>query len=363
MFYNILYGFLSNNLTFLHVFKYITFRSICAFLCSFLMVLIIGKKVIVLLKKFQKNGQPIREYGPKSHLETKKGTPTMGGVLIISSVVFSSVMFSDLSNVYVWMCLFITLGFGMIGAIDDFLKIKANNSKGLSGKTKFLLQSTIAFICYYICMKLAPHSNNTTVFMPIFKNVGIDLGYFFLLWAVFITVGSSNAVNLTDGLDGLAMGPVIMSSISFAIISYLVGNTVFANYLHIQYVPFLSEICVFLSALVGASLGFMWFNAPPAKVFMGDTGSVAIGGALGFVAIVSKHEIIFAIIGGVFVVETISVILQVLYFKLTGKRIFLMAPLHHHFEKKGWAESSIVFRFWIISIVLGILGLATLKIR
>ncbi len=358
MFYNLLYKLYAYDVSFLNVFKYVTFRSICAFLCSFILVLLSGKKIIFWLKKHQKNGQPIRDDGPESHLKNKKGTPTMGGIIILFGVVVSTILWADMANAYVISCLLLILGFGIIGAIDDFFKICENNSKGVSGKKKLLLQTIVALTCCFIL-----NLKSGVVYFPIFKNFQIDLGYFFLVWAVLVIVGSSNAVNLTDGLDGLAMGPVIMSSICLAIISYLVGNTIFANYLHMQYVPGMAEVSVFLSALIGASLGFMWFNAPPAKVFMGDTGSIAIGGALGFVSVISKHEFIFAIIGGVFVLETISVILQVWFFKATGRRIFLMAPIHHHFEKKGWAESTVVFRFWILSIVLGILGLAMLKIR
>ena len=363
MFYSLIYKFFGADYSFLNVFKYVTFRSICAFLTSFFFVLLIGSKFIHFLKCHQKNGQPIRDDGPQSHIEKKKGTPTMGGLMIISSVIFGGLLFGDLSNINLWLCLIVFIGFGLIGAIDDYRKVSKNDYHGISGKKKFLLQSLVAMVCCYISLKFYNFEGSTSVFLPIFKNFQIDLGWFFMIWAAFITVGSSNAVNLTDGLDGLAMGPVITSSICLAIIAYLAGNTVFSDYLHIQYVPGMAEVCVFLSSLVGASLGFMWFNAPPAKVFMGDTGSVAIGGALGFISVMAKHEFIFAIIGGIFVIETVSVIIQVLYFRATGKRIFLMAPIHHHFEKKGWAESTVVFRFWIISMVLGILGLALLKVR
>ncbi|MBR1479895.1 MAG: phospho-N-acetylmuramoyl-pentapeptide-transferase [Alphaproteobacteria bacterium] len=363
MFYNLVYGFFGTNLSFLNVFKYVTFRSICAFLTSFVFVLIVGSRFIHFLKAHQKNGQPIRDDGPQSHIEKKQGTPTMGGLLIISAVTIGSLLFGDLANVKLWICLAVFVGFGAIGAIDDFRKVNKNDYHGISGKKKFTLQTIVAIACCYTAIRLYTFDGATSVYLPIFKELQVELGYFFLLWAAFITVGSSNAVNLTDGLDGLAMGPVIISSICLAIISYLAGNTVFSEYLHIIYVPEMSEICVFLSALVGASLGFMWFNAPPAKVFMGDTGSVAIGGVLGFVSILSKHEFTYALIGGIFVLETVSVMIQVAYFKLTGKRIFLMAPIHHHFEKKGWSEATVVFRFWIISIVLGILGLAMLKVR
>jgi phospho-N-acetylmuramoyl-pentapeptide-transferase len=287
----------------------------------------------------------------------------MGGLMIISSVIFGSLLWSDLSNWNLWLCVIVMLGFGAIGATDDYCKVTKMDYHGISGKKKIACQALVALVCGYISLRLNNFPDAQTVFFPIFKNCKVDLGYFFVLWCAFVMIGSSNAVNLTDGLDGLAMGPVIMSSICFAVISYVVGNSLFAEYLHVKYIPGMAEVCVFLSSLVGASLGFMWFNAPPAKVFMGDTGSIAIGGVLGFVAVLSKHEIVYALIGGVFVVETISVILQVAFFKLTGKRAFLMAPIHHHFEKRGWTEPTIVFRFWIISIVLGILGLSTLKIR
>ena len=363
MFFNLIYKIFGTNYTFLNIFKYVTFRSICAFLLAFFFVLLIGNKFIFFLRMHQKHGQPIREDGPQSHLETKKDTPTMGGILIISAVVIGSIFLGDLSNTYLWLCLCVFISFGLIGAYDDYRKVSKNDYHGITGKKKFALQSLVAIACCYIYMQMFNSTETTRVFFPIFKNFYVDLGYLFILWGMFITVGSSNAVNLTDGLDGLAMGPVIMASICLAIISYLVGNTVFADYLHMQYISGMSEICVFISSLIGASLGFLWFNAPPAKVFMGDTGSVAIGGGLGFISVITKHEFIFAILGGVFVVETVSVIIQVLYYKLTHKRIFLMAPIHHHFEKKGWSESTVVFRFWIISIVLGILGLALMKVR
>jgi phospho-N-acetylmuramoyl-pentapeptide-transferase len=327
------------------------------------LVLLFGSKFISLLAKVQKNGQPIRDDGPESHLKTKVGTPTMGGVIIIASVIIGSLLFADLTNINVWMCISVILGFGAIGAIDDFCKIKKYDYHGISGKKKFALQASVAAVCVYATTMYSCFPESTYVFFPLFKNFYIDLGGLFVVWAILVIVGSSNAVNLTDGLDGLAMGPVIMSAICFAVISYLVGNSIFAEYLKIQYILGMSEVCVFLGSLIGACLGFTWFNAPPAKIFMGDTGSIAIGGALGFVAIITKQELIYPIVGGIFVLETISVILQVGYYKLTKKRIFLMAPIHHHFEKKGWSEPTVVFRFWIISIVLCIFALATLKIR
>ncbi|MDR1034569.1 MAG: phospho-N-acetylmuramoyl-pentapeptide-transferase [Holosporales bacterium] len=363
MFYNFIYKFYGSDFSFCHIFKYITFRSICAFFTSFIALLLFGHKIIHILKKNQMDGQPIREDGPKSHLESKKGIPTMGGTMILASILLGTLLWGDLESAKVWLCLGVLIGFGAIGAIDDTCKLRTKDYHGISGKKKLFLQSVVALVCWYFAVQISNYEGATSVFFPIFKHCSIELGSLFILWAMFVTIGSSNAVNLTDGLDGLAMGPTIMSSICLAVISYLGGNVPFADYLYITYVPGLAEVCVFLSALVGASLGFMWFNAPPAKIFMGDTGSISIGAALGFVAVLSKHEMIYAIVGGIFVLETISVILQVGFYKMTQRRIFLMAPIHHHFEKKGWSESMVVFRFWIISIVLGILALGTLKIR
>jgi phospho-N-acetylmuramoyl-pentapeptide-transferase len=363
MLYNVIYKGFCATYSILNILRYVTFRSICAFVASFCLVLLIGPKIINFLKRCQENGQPIREDGPQSHLISKKGTPTMGGIMIICSVLCGTFLFADLANTNIWLCTVALLGFGTIGAIDDFCKLKNFDYHGITGKQKLIMQIAIAFVCCYIAFYVNPHSGATKLYFPIFKNYQIELGGLFMLWAIIVMVGSSNAVNLTDGLDGLALGPVIMTSICYAVLSYLVGNTIFSEYLKILYIPGMSEISVFLSSLVGAGLGFMWYNAPPAKVFMGDTGSIAIGGVLGFVALLTKQELIYIIVGGIFVVETISVVLQVLYFKATGKRAFLMAPIHHHFEKKGWPETTIVFRFWIISIILGILALATLKIR
>jgi phospho-N-acetylmuramoyl-pentapeptide-transferase len=287
----------------------------------------------------------------------------MGGIIVVASILIGTLLWGDLESSKVWICIGILVGFGAIGAIDDICKLKTSDYHGISPKTKLGLQLMVAAIWCYIAMRISDYPQSTSIFFPIFKNCSIDFGSLFILWAMFVTIGSSNAVNLTDGLDGLAMGPIIMSSICLAVISYLAGNVPFAEYLYITHVPGLAEVCVFLSSLVGASLGFMWFNAPPAKIFMGDTGSISIGAALGFVAVLTKHEFIYAIVGGIFVLETVSVILQVGFYKMTRRRIFLMAPIHHHFEKKGWSESVVVFRCWIISIVLGILALATLKIR
>ena len=287
----------------------------------------------------------------------------MGGILILIGMLLSTLLWADLSNIYIWFLIFIASSFGILGAIDDYLKIKNNNTIGLSWILKITVQIILAFIGIYFLSKLADHSYLKNLYFPFFKNLILDLGIFFVPFCIFILIGSSNAVNLTDGLDGLATVPVILVATSFAFICYVVGNTVFSNYLHIPYIKDLGEVSIFCGSICGACLGFLWYNAPPAKIFMGDTGSLSLGGSLGAVGIISKHEIVLAIIGGLFVLETASVIIQVISFKLTGKRIFRMAPLHHHFEKKGWAESTIVIRFWIISIILALIGLATLKLR
>lgn len=327
---------------------------------SFLISLLIGEKVIKILKRIQKHGQPIRTDGPSEHLITKKGTPTMGGVLILITIFFSVVIWADTTNIYLLIVLFGTLFFGFIGAIDDYFKLSKMSSKGIYPKTKLILQIIISLIVSIVALN---NGLNTNVYFPFFKNFNIDLGFFFPIFATFVIVGSSNAVNFTDGLDGLAIVPVMIASGCFLIICYLVGHKIFADYLLIPHIKYCSEICVFLASVIGAGLGFLWFNAPPARVFMGDTGSMALGGALGIVSVLTKHEIVLAIIGGVFVMEALSVIAQVFYFKKTGKRVFLMAPIHHHFEKKGWKEPTIVIRFWIISFIFGVLGLLTLKIR
>jgi phospho-N-acetylmuramoyl-pentapeptide-transferase len=311
----------------------------------------------------QRDGQPIREDGPKDHLIRKKGTPTMGGVLILAALSLSTVLWADLSNAYVWAVLLVAIGFGAIGSIDDFMKLKRRSHRGLSGRVKLLLQIALAAAAaVWIGAQAGPGLANGLA-VPFFKAVLVDLGWFFVPFAVFVVVGASNAVNLTDGLDGLAIVPVMIAAGVFALIAYLAGNVVFANYLQIHYVAGTGELAVLCGALVGAGLGFLWFNAPPAMVFMGDTGSLSMGGALGAIAVATKHELVLAIVGGLFVLETVSVIVQVASFKLTGKRVFRMAPLHHHFEQKGWAEPTIVIRFWIIASILALAGLATLKLR
>ncbi len=347
----------------LNVFRYITFRTGGATVTALLISFLFGPAVIRALRARQSQGQPIREDGPEGHLLTKKGTPTMGGFLILLGLVPSVLLWADLSNPYVWIVLLVTLGFGAIGFADDFLKVSKASSDGVPGRLKLVLETIIAGIAVYALLNVAPEELATSVAVPFLKDVLIPLGGFFFVFAVFVIVGASNAVNLTDGLDGLAIVPVMIAAASFGFISYLVGNAVFSDYLQIHFVPGTGELAVFCGALLGAGLGFLWYNAPPASVFMGDTGSLALGGALGSIAVVAKHELVLVIIGGLFVLEAVSVIVQVASFKLTGKRVFRMAPLHHHFEKKGWAEPTIVIRFWIISGVLAMIGLSTLKLR
>ena len=349
--------------SFLNVFSYITFRTGASILTGLFFSLIFGNIIINKLSNVQPSGQPIRNDGPKSHIIAKKGTPTMGGLLIILSVFVSTILWADLNNIYIWISILTIFIFGTIGFADDYKKIKSNSSIGTSSKVRIILQIIFSlFITYLILKNLNPDISNSMTF-PFFKNLIIDFGIFYFLISIFIIIGSANSVNLTDGLDGLAIVPVMIVAMSFALISYISGNIVFSKYLLIQYIPGTGELAVFCGSLIGAALGFLWFNAPPAKVFMGDTGSLALGGSLGSIAIMCKHEILLAIIGGLFVLETLSVVIQVFIFKITGKRVFLMAPLHHHFEKKGWPESTIVIRFWIITIVLALIGLATLRIR
>lgn len=354
---------LSEDLSVLNLFRYLTFRSGGAVLTALLLSFLIGGPVIRWLKKKQRDGQPIRTDGPESHLLTKKGTPTMGGVIILLALAVSTLLWADLSNGYVWIVLGVTVGFGLIGFGDDYLKLTRRNHRGLPGRFKLLAQVAIGTVAAYAAMSLTPEPLDTGLAIPFLKAVLINLGWLFVPLAVFVMVGASNAVNLTDGLDGLAIVPVMIAAGCFALIAYLVGNAVFANYLQIHFVPGAGELAVFCAALCGASLGFLWFNAPPAMVFMGDTGSLSCGGALGAISVVTKHELVLAIIGGLFVLETVSVIVQVASFKLTGKRVFRMAPLHHHFEKKGWQEATIVIRFWIIAAMLALAGLASLKLR
>lgn len=362
MLFHILYP-LAEQFSALNVFRYITFRTGGAMMTALIVSFLFGPVVIEVLRARQGQGQPIRDDGPASHLLTKKGTPTMGGVLILLAVCSATLLWADLTNPYIWAVLGVTVGFGIIGFIDDFLKVSKRNTKGLSGKLKLALQLSISGVAAFWMLSHLPITLQTTLAVPFFKDMLLNFGWMFVLFAVFVMVGSSNAVNLTDGLDGLAIVPVMIASGVFGIIAYLSGNTIFSTYLQLHYVPGAGELAVLCGSLVGSGLGFLWFNAPPAKVFMGDTGSLALGGALGAVSVVTKHELVLAIVGGLFVLETVSVIVQVVSFKLTGKRVFAMAPLHHHFEKKGWAESTIVIRFWIIASILALAGLATLKLR
>ena len=362
MFYNILAP-LAPDFTLFNLFRYLTVRSGGAVLTALLVSFILGPAVIRWLKAKQREGQPIRSDGPESHLLTKKGTPTMGGVLILLAVAVSTLLWADLRNGFVWVVLFVTVGFGAIGFGDDYLKLTRRNSKGLPGRLKLTGQIVIGLVASFVIMKLSPAPLDDSLTVPFIKELLIHFGPFYLVITTFIMVGASNAVNLTDGLDGLAIGPIIVCAGVFALIAYLAGNTVFSGYLQIRYVPGAGELAVFCGALVGAGMGFLWYNAPPAMVFMGDTGSLAAGGALGAISVVAKHELVLAIVGGLFVLETVSVIVQVASFKMTGRRVFRMAPLHHHFEKKGWAEPTIVIRFWIIAAILALAGLSTLKIR
>jgi phospho-N-acetylmuramoyl-pentapeptide-transferase len=343
--------------------RYLTFRSGAACMTALILSLLMGPALIRWLKSVQGSGQPIRPDGPESHLLTKKGTPTMGGVLILSTLAVSTLLWADLRSQYVWAVLVLTLGYGAIGFVDDYIKLSKASFRGLSGRGKLILQVALAIGVAIWIMTITRGALGTGLAVPLFKDVLIPLGFGFPLVAGFVMIGASNAVNLTDGLDGLAIVPTIIAAGVFALIAYLAGNHMFADYLKIREVPGVGELSVFCSSIIGAGLGFLWFNAPPARVFMGDTGSLALGGALGAVAVATKHEIVLAIVGGLFVVETLSVVIQVFWFKRTGKRVFLMAPLHHHFEKKGWAEPTIVIRFWIISMILALIGLATLKIR
>ncbi|WP_142848733.1 phospho-N-acetylmuramoyl-pentapeptide-transferase [Telmatospirillum sp. J64-1] len=362
MLYNLLFP-LADQYTVFNLFRYLTFRTGGAILTALLVAFIAGPFVIRWLRARQKQGQPIRTDGPESHLLTKKGTPTMGGVLILLALAIATLLWADLTNPFVWVVLLVTTGYGLIGFWDDYLKVTKRNPKGVSGKMKLALQIIIASVAAYLTVTATLPPLNQSLTVPFFKNVLIEMGFFYVPMAVFVMVGASNAVNLTDGLDGLAIVPVMIAAAVFALIAYLVGNAVFANYLQIHHVPGTGELAVICGALCGAGLGFLWFNAPPAMVFMGDTGSLSLGGALGSIAVVTKHELVLAIVGGLFVLETVSVIVQVVSFKLTGKRVFRMAPLHHHFEKKGWAEPTVVIRFWIIAGILALIGLSTLKLR
>lgn len=345
-----------------NLFRYITFRAGGAFLTALVFGFMFGRPLIDILRRKQGKGQPIRDDGPQTHF-AKAGTPTMGGLLILSALLVSTLLWARLDNAYVWIVLLVTLGFGLIGFADDYAKVTKQNTKGVSGKVRFSLGLAIAALASFAAASFHPVELTNQLAFPFFKDALLNLWWFFIPFGMIVIVGAANAVNLTDGLDGLAIMPVMIAAGTFGVIAYVVGNFNWTEYLGVHYVPGTGEILIFCAALFGGGLGFLWYNAPPAAVFMGDTGSLALGGALGAIAVCTKHEIVLAIVGGLFVVEAMSVIIQVAYFKRTGKRVFLMAPIHHHFEKKGWAEPQIVIRFWIISLILALIGLATLKVR
>lgn len=347
---------------FFNLFRYITFRAGMAFVTALIFGFLFGRPLIDLLRRKQGKGQPIRDDGPESHL-AKAGTPTMGGLLILSALLVSTVMWARLDNPYVWIVLLVTLAFGLLGFADDYAKVTKQNTKGVSGRIRMFAGLVISALAAYAAARFHPMALTNQLALPLFKDALVNLGWFYVPFGMFVIVGAANAVNFTDGLDGLAIMPVMIAGATLGVIAYVVGNFNFADYLGVHFVPGTGELLIFASALFGAGLGFLWYNAPPAAVFMGDTGSLALGGALGAVAVCTKHEIVLAIVGGLFVVETLSVIIQVLYYKRTGRRVFLMAPIHHHFEKKGWSEPQIVIRFWIISLILAATGLATLKVR
>ena len=354
---------LSGQIGFLNVFRYLTVRTGASMMTSLIFVFWFGPKIIDLLRLRQGKGQPIRTDGPQSHLLTKKGTPTMGGLMILSGIVVATLLWANPLNPYVWIVLGVTLAFGLIGFYDDYLKVTKQTHDGYSGKKRFAAEAVIAAVACFAIASLGRPPFATSLAFPFFKELIFDLSWFFVVFGAFIIVGAGNAVNLTDGLDGLAIGPVMIAAGCFGIFSYVVGNTQLTNYLQLNYVAGTGELAVLCAAVIGAGLGFLWFNAPPASIFMGDTGSLALGGLLGTVAVATKHEIVLAIVGGLFVLEAVSVIVQVISFKLTGKRVFKLAPIHHHFEQLGWTEPQIVFRFWIIAIVLALIGLSTLKLR
>ena len=360
-----LYSFLNSlveQFSALNVFRYLTFRTGLSVMSSMIIVFLIGGPFIKFIESHKFTG-PIRDDGPFNQIVKKVGTPTMGGVLILIGILFGTLLWADLNNSYIWVLLIVATSFGLLGAIDDYLKIKRNNSRGISSWMKIFWQIILSLVAILLLTKYGNSEHLKNLYFPFFKNLALHLGLFFVPFAIFIIVGSSNAVNLTDGLDGLATVPVMLVALSFTLICYVVGNTVFSEYLQIPYIANVGEASIFCGSIVGSCLGFLWYNAPPAKIFMGDTGSLSLGGSLGAVSVISKHEIVLAITGGLFVLEAVSVIVQVISYKLTGKRIFKMAPIHHHFEKKGWAESTVVVRFWIISIILAMIGLATLKLR
>lgn len=353
---------LSSHLNALNVFRYITFRTGGAVITALAFVFLFGPMTIAKLRVKQGKGQPIRTDGPQSHL-TKRGTPTMGGLMILAGLLVSTLLWANLANAYVWIVLFVTISFGLIGFYDDYLKVTKQSHAGYSGKARLALEFLVAGLACLLMSMIGKAGMATSLVFPVFKDMVFDLGWFFIAFGALVVVGAGNAVNLTDGLDGLAIVPVMIAAASFGFIAYLSGNVIFADYLQIHYVAGTGELAVICGAMVGAGLGFLWFNAPPAQIFMGDTGSLALGGLLGTVAVATKHEVVLALIGGLFVLEAVSVIVQVTSYKLTGKRVFKMAPIHHHFEQLGWSEPQVVVRFWIIAVVLALIGLSTLKLR
>ena len=356
-------GQLSEQVSLLNVFRYITFRTAGATMTALVFVFLFGPTIIAALRVRQGKGQPIREEGPPNHLVSKKGTPTMGGLMILSGLVVTTLLWANLANPYVWVVLFVTIGFGCVGLYDDYLKVSKAANSGFSARARLAIEAAIAVVACIALAWIGTPPLSTALTLPFLKEAVFNLGPFYVPIAAFVIVGAGNAVNLTDGLDGLAIVPVMIAAASFALIAYLSGNAVFADYLQIHFVPGTGELAVVCGALLGAGLGFLWFNAPPAAIFMGDTGSLALGGLLGAVAVAIKHEVVLAIVGGLFVLEAVSVIIQVASFKLTGKRVFRMAPIHHHFEALGWTEAQIVIRFWIIAVLLALIGLSSLKLR
>jgi phospho-N-acetylmuramoyl-pentapeptide-transferase len=355
-------GQFGDEVQILNVFRYITFRTGAATMTALLFVFLFGPGIIQALKIRQGKGQPIRADGPETHF-AKAGTPTMGGLMIMSGVLVSTLLWANPYSIYVWAVVVVIIGFGLIGLYDDYLKVAKATHRGFSGRSRLLLEALIASISVMMMITWGDFELHTAVALPFLKDAAIPLGYFYVLFGAFVIVGAGNAVNLTDGLDGLAIVPVMIAAASFGLIAYLVGRVDFTEYLQINHVPGTGELAVLIGALIGAGLGFLWFNAPPAAIFMGDTGSLALGGMLGAIAVATKHEIVLAIIGGIFVMEALSVIIQVASFKLTGKRVFRMAPIHHHFEQLGWTEPQVVIRFWIVAVVLALIGLSTLKLR
>jgi phospho-N-acetylmuramoyl-pentapeptide-transferase len=362
VFYHFLFP-LADRFELFNVFRYLTFRTGGAIMTALLVSFILGGPLIRRLKVAQGKGQPIRDDGPRRHIIEKQGTPTMGGFLILISLVVSTLLWADLSSGYVWAVLVVTLAFGLLGFTDDYLKVSKRSPAGLKSAIKLSVEFVVAaaVVVWVVYLETPPLAG--AVALPFFKTVLINLGWFFVVFGALVIVGASNAVNLTDGLDGLAIVPVMIAAATFLLIAYLVGNVKFADYLQLHYVAGTGELAVLLGAVIGAGLGFLWFNAPPAMVFMGDTGSLSLGGMLGAVAVATKHEIVLGIVGGLFVIEAVSVIVQVISFKTTGKRVFKMAPIHHHYEQLGWKEQTIVIRFWIVAVVLALIGLSTLKLR